>query len=164
MRYSLLLPLLLLFSCGRVNCITYTALYASFTGYDADSGVMVICTESSSSYSNRDTLYIVRNDLYRLEPDYNTGGQVLARAAIGMIENSNYDIYIPITGKRDKITGITYTHDDRKSQGLGEGGGHGNECDNVCTGYYLNGVYHATGLTAAVTYSGRYTSDVTLSK
>lgn len=160
MNRLLLFPLLLIIiataSCGRVDCITQTtAVSLSFTGYEADSGLMVIISKLAANSSTvavqRDTFLIDSNRVCQQIRD--ATGLRLVSAYPAVYAGANWQVEVPATGERDVISGIAFTSDTRKKE-LIEGGGWGNQCINVCTGYYLNGNYVATGYNTAVSYGG----------
>jgi hypothetical protein len=159
--------LLLISSCGRTDCITTSPFIGiAFNGYDFDTGVKVIVSQYDGSTNTvpvqRDTFIIDSNRLYRETWDSTLGRSLYptgTSAGLGYVT----EVVVPSTGKHDIISGLEFTHDTRKKEFM-EGGGWGNQCINVCTGYYLNGQYVATGYTAAVPYGGSVDAEVTLNK
>jgi hypothetical protein len=159
--------MLLLTSCGRTDCITTsTAIGIYFTGYDNDSGVQVIVSGFEGSTASvpvqRDTFIIDSNLVYKEVGD-SVNGFHLINASPSIFQGYVWQVDVPSTGKRDIISGMEFTHGIRKKQFM-EGGGWGNQCINVCTGYYLNGIHVSTGYTEAVSYGASTAAYVELSK
>jgi hypothetical protein len=164
---SIFFLVLLISSCGRTDCITTShSIGIIFEGYDTDTGVQVIVRQYSSGTNTvpiwQDTLEIDSNYTYRKTFDSTSGWSRInagCSAEVGYVT----EVVVPSTGKRDVISGIEFTHDTRKKSFM-EGGGWGNQCINVCTGYFLNGEHHNTEYTAAVPYGGSTGTTVTLRK
>ncbi len=164
---SIFVFMLLAGACGRVNCVNdYSGFFVRFSGYDTDRGVQVLVSKFPASGGSKpirtDTFEIDSNNVYAMRSN-DTGGISRYPSEIGIYHGYNWQFSVPSTGKVDHIVGLEYTDDTRPSRGLGEGGGTGQQCFNVYTGYYLNGKHMTTQFTGAVS-SGNSSSYVTLTK
>ena len=153
-QYLLVLPVLLAFllgsSCTTSECSGAYPLYIGLTGYEADTLTPLILSRcGGGSFDNvlsRDTIYVTNNRTYgRIQTDT---GYYYPSSGFNVYAPFVWQIDVPSTGKRDRISGITNTDGKLKQEwnpfGMAE------SCFDVCTGYYLNGVYQSTGKT---TYS-----------
>ncbi len=155
--YRILLPFAVLVSqsCTTDKCSGAYPLYVRLSGYEADTMLPVILSCCQGSFTNvlrRDTLYITHNEPYaRVQADT---GYRYQSSGFNVYAPFDWQIDVPSTGRRDRISGITNTEGSitQSWNPVGQADG----CFDICTGYYLNGTYVSTGYSEATKGQQKY--------